>query len=317
MSRWYDTLTGDRGGTEKSDGPTRKRRFRLPVGFVMALPALTFLAIFMVYPVGNLIYLSFHDYSPLRSAGVTWVGIDNYVTAATETATRESLRTTVVFTVFSVAIEIALGLLVATLLARVTLEYAGSMGRFLSRVFAGGFILPFAVPGVVAGVVWKMVLDPQIGPLDALIGSPIAWFAHYPMIAVVIIDAWKTMPFVMFLLYAAILSIEPEQFEAAKLDGANAWQEFWHLTLPGILPVVAVTAAFRAVDAFTKAFDIILATTAGGPGQATMVFPLYIWRTAFISLRFGEASALAVIAIVISGAIGVSLLAINRRAYRG
>ena len=202
------------------------------------------------------------------------------------------------------------------MLARVTLEHGGRFGRLLSRVFAAGFILPFAVPGVVAAVVWKMFLDPQIGPLDALIGSPIAWFAHYPLMAVIVIDAWKTMPFVMFLLYAAIMSIEPLQFEAAKLDGANPWQEFWHLTLPGILPVIAVTAAFRAVDAFTKAFDIILATTAGGPGQATMVFPLYIWRTAFVSLHFGEASALAVIAIVISGAIGASLLVMNRRVYR-
>jgi ABC-type sugar transport system permease subunit len=82
------------------------------------------------------------------------------------------------------------------------------------------------------------------------------------------------------------------------------------------LPVAAITTAFRAVDAFTKAFDIILATTGGGPGQATMVFPLYVWRTAFVSLHFGEASALAVIAIVISGAIGACLLALNRRAGR-
>jgi multiple sugar transport system permease protein len=176
--------------------------------------------------------------------------------------------------------------------------------------------LPFAVPGVVAAVVWKMVLDPQIGPLDAVIRSPIAWFSHYPMLAVIIVDAWKTIPFVMFLLYAAVMSIEPQQFEAAKLDGANAWQEFWHLTLPGILPIMAITAAFRSVDAFTKAFDIILATTAGGPGQDTMVFPLYIWRTAFVSLRFGNASALAIMAIIISGVIGASLLAINRRDYR-
>jgi ABC-type sugar transport system permease subunit len=124
------------------------------------------------------------------------------------------------------------------------------------------------------------------------------------------------MPFVMFLLYAAVMSIEPSQFEAAKLDGANAWQEFWHLTLPAILPVAAVTAAFRAVDAFTKAFDIILATTSGGPGQQTMVFPLYIWRTAFVSLQFGKASALAVIAIDISGAIGATLLGATRTRAR-
>ena len=298
------------------DLPRRERRLRLPVGLVLTLPALIFLAAFMVYPVANLIYLSFHDYSPLRSSDVTWVGIDNYVTAATEPATYESLWTTVIFTVASVAIELALGLLVATLLARVTLEYGGRVGRFLSRVFAGGFILPFAIPGVVAAVVWKMVLDPQIGPLDAVIDSPIAWFANYPLIAIIVIDSWKTMPFVMFLLYAGIMSIDPLQFEAAKLDGASPLQEFWHLILPGILPVIAITGAFRAVDAFTKAFDIILATTAGGPGQATMVFPLYIWRTAFISLRFGEASALAVIAILISGLIGASLLAMNCKAHR-
>ena len=124
----------------------------------------------------------------------------------------------------------------------------------------------------------------------------------------IIADAWKTIPFITFLLYAAIMSIESAQFEAAKLDGANAWQEFRYLTLPSILPVVAVTAAFRTVDAFTKAFDIVFATTGGGPGDDTMVFPLYIWRTAFSNLHFGEASALAVIAIIISGLLGGALL---------
>lgn len=298
-----------------SAGPSmRQSRFHLPAGFVLSLPALVFLGLFMAFPVADLIYLSFHDYSPLRSGDMTWVGADNFVTVINDPATLHSLWTTIVFTVGSVAVEVAFGLLVAVLLARVTLEYGGRFGRFLSRAFTAGFIVPFAVPGVVAAVVWKMFLDPQIGPLDTLLGTPIAWFAHYPLVSIIVIDSWKTMPFVMFLLYAAIMSIDPLQFEAAKLDGANLWQQFWYLTLPGILPVLAVTAAFRAVDAFTKAFDIILATTAGGPGQATMVFPLYIWRTAFISLRFGEASALALLAIIISGLIGASLLAVNRRA---
>jgi multiple sugar transport system permease protein len=291
-----------------------RRGFRLPVGLVLALPALLFLAAFLVYPVANLVYLSFHQYSPLRSADVSFVGLDNYAGAITEPATLASIWTTVIFTVGSVAIEVIVGLLVATLLARVTLDYGGRVGRLLSRAFTAGFILPFAVPSVIAAVVWKMFLDPQIGPIDAAIGAPIAWFARYPLTAVVITDAWKTMPFVMFLLYAGIMSLEPLQFEAAKIDGANRWQEFWYLTLPELLPVLAVASAFRAVDAFTKAFDIILATTGGGPGQATLVFPLYIWRTAFVSLHFGEASALAVIAIIISGIIGASLLILRRTA---
>jgi ABC-type sugar transport system permease subunit len=293
--------------------PAGPRRGRVSPGLVLVLPALAFLAAFIVYPVAHLIYLSFHDYSPLKSGAAKWVGIENYATTLTDPATYASLWTTIIFTVTSVAAEVVLAMVVAVLLARVTLEFAGRVGGILGRVFAGGFILPFAIPSVVAAVVWKMLLDPQIGPIDTLIGSPIAWFAKYPLISIIVIDAWKTMPFVMFLLYAGIMSIEPTQFEAARLDGATVWQEFRHITLPAILPVAVVTTAFRAVDAFTKAFDIILATTGGGPGQASMVFPLYIWRTAFVSLDFGSASALAVIAIIISGAIGLTVLAINRR----
>jgi ABC-type sugar transport system permease subunit len=290
-----------------------RARTQLPTGLVLALPAIAFLAAFMLYPVANLAYLSLHDYSPLRSADLTWVGLQNYAGALQEPATLASIWISIIFTAVSVAVEIAVGLLIAVLMARVSNEISGRFGQALRRVFVSGFILPFAIPSVTAAVVWKLLLDPQVGPVDALLGAPIPWFSQFPLATVIIIDAWKTMPFVMFLLYAAIMSIDPSQFEAARLDGANRWQEFRHLTLPSILPVLAVTAAFRAVDAFTKAFDIILVTTAGGPGQASMVFPLYIWRTAFISLHFGQASALAVIAIVVSALFGIALLSINRR----
>ena len=290
---------------------------RLPVGLVLNSPALMFLGVFMVYPVCSLLFLSLHDYSPLRSANLVWVGLDNYVSALLDPATWASLRTTVVFTIGSVAIEVTVGLLAAVFLARVTLLQSGRIGSLLVRVFSGGFILPFAIPSVTAAVIWKILLDPQIGPVDAWLGSPIPWFAEYPVLTIMAVDAWKTMPFVLFLLYAAILSIEPSQYEAAELDGADGWQQFRHLTFPAILPILTVTAALRAVDAFTKAFDIILATTGGGPGQASMVFPLFVWRTAFVSLHFGEASALAVIAIVISGAVGLSVLSIRGRAARG
>jgi ABC-type sugar transport system permease subunit len=284
------------------------RRHGWPVGLIFVSPAFLFIAVFMVYPVANLVWLSFHDYSPLRSAAMPWVGLGNYVHVLGNSETYRSIWASILFTVGSVSVEMILGLAGAVCFASVTLTFAGRSGATLSRLFGGLFILPFAAPTVVAAVIWKITLDPDIGPVDALIGSPIAWFSDYAMISVIIADAWKTIPFITFLLYAAIMSIEPSQFEAAKLDGANAWQEFRHLTLPSILPVMAVTAAFRTVDAFTKAFDIVFATTAGGPGDETMVFPLYIWRTAFSSLRFGEASALAIIAIVLSGVAGAGLL---------
>jgi multiple sugar transport system permease protein len=289
---------------------------RMPVGLVLTLPAAAFLAAFMIYPVCSLLLLSLYDYSPLRSAALIWVGWGNYVEALFDPASWASLRTTIVFTLGSVAIELAVGLLLAVLLARVTIRNTGRLGLLAGRIFSAGFILPFAIPSVTAAVIWKIMLDPQIGPVDALLGAAIPWFAHYPLMTIIVIDAWKTTPFVMFLLFAAIMSIEPSQYEAAELDGADGWQQFRHLTFPAILPVLTVTAALRAVDAFTKAFDIILATTGGGPGQASMVFPLFIWRTAFVSLHFGEASALAVIAIVISGAVGVGVVSIRSRATR-
>jgi multiple sugar transport system permease protein len=285
-----------------------KRRKKAPVGLIFVSPALFFLTAFMLYPVSNLAWLSFHDYSPLRSAATPWVGMANYTNALTNQETYSSIWTTILFTIGSVAIEIIVGMVSAVCLANVTLHFGNRLAAALNRFFAGFFILPLAVPAVVAAVIWKMLLDPEIGPIDALVGAPVAWFSDYALLSVIVVDSWKTIPFVTFLLYAAVMSIDHAQFEAAKLDGANAWQEFWHLTLPSILPVLVVTTAFRLVDAFTKAFDIVFATTGGGPGDRTMVFPLFIWRSAFYSLHFGTASALAVIAIIISGAAGAGLL---------
>lgn len=266
----------------------------------------------MVYPVANLLFLSFNQYSPLRSASTTFVGAANYRWVAGSDLVRQSIEVTLVFTVVSVAIEMAAGLALALLLATIVLEGRSLAMRLLGRALNSIFILPFATPAIVGAIAWKMLLHPQFGPVDAILHTDTAWFAQYPLPSVIVADAWKMTPFVMFLLFAAILSVEPDQYEAARLDGANGWQEFRYLTLPLIMPVAAVTAAFRAVDAFTKIFDVVFVTTGGGPGTETQVFPLLIWRTAFDYLNFGQASALAVAAVAISALLGASLLAIRR-----
>ena len=300
----------------RSRGPaatflTWNRRIQL-TGIGLTLPALVFAFAFMVYPVANVVFLSFHQYSPLRSADTTDAGLSNYSWLASSDIVGHSIWVTVVFTVVSVAIEMAFGLALATLLAKLVIESRRSLGRILSRVVLSSFILPFATPAIAGAIAWKMLLHPQFGPVDAILRTDIAWFSQFPLASVIVADAWKTMPFVLFLLFAAILSIEPDQYEAARLDGANGWQEFRYLTFPSIIPVLAVVAAFRAVDAFTKIFDVVFVTTGGGPGNDTQVFPLLIWRTAFDFLNFGEASALAVVAVLVSAALGASLLAIRR-----
>gem|GEM_PF-1275009 len=290
----------------------RRGRARRLTGFGLTLPASVFVFAFMVYPIASVVFLSVHDYSPLRSSATTFTGLANYAWLLGSDLVHQSIWITVVFTVVSVAIELAIGLALAVLLARAVIEARSRTGRVLVRLLSSAYILPFATPAVAGAIAWKILLHPQFGPVDALLHTDIAWFAQFPLASVIVADAWKTMPFVLFLLFAAVLSIEPEQYEAARLDGANGWQEFRYLTFPLILPVVAVTAAFRAVDAFTKIFDTVFVTTGGGPANDTQVFPLLIWRTTFDFLDFGHASALAVAAILVSAVLGAGLLALRR-----
>ncbi len=278
-------------------------------GLVFILPAFFFVSAFMIYPILNVFYLSLHDYSPLRSAEVLYAGFANYRWLARSDLVAHSLYVTVVFTVVSVALELVAGLSIASLLAKHLIETRSRIARVLNTIASSVFLLPFATPAIAAAVAWKMMLHPLFGPVNALLGSEIAWFTRYPLLSVIVADAWKMTPFILFLVLAAIMSIEPEQFDAAKVDGASGWQEFRYLTLPSIFPVLTVTTAFRAVDAFTKIFDIVYMTTGGGPGTATEVFPLLIWKTAFSHLHFGKASALAVVAIVISALLGAVLIA--------
>lgn len=287
---------------------SRYRRHTWRTGLILTLPATLFVLVFMIYPVLSLVYLSLHEYSPLRSAEMRFVGMDNYRWLATSDQVLSSLRVTLIFTGASVTLEVAAGLIVAALLSKYLIESLSGAGRFIGKLLSSAFILPFAAPAVAAAVAWKMLLQPQFGPINALLGTDTAWFAQYPLLSVIVADAWKMTPLVMFLLLAAIMSIEPDQYEAAKLDGANFWQETWYLTIPAILPILAVTTAFRAVDAFTKIFDTVYVTTGGGPNRATEVFPLLIWNTAFSYLHFGQAGALAVVAVLISVTLGGVLL---------
>jgi len=285
---------------------------RWKTGVLFVLPCFLFIFAFMIYPICSVGYLSFHEYSPLKSPETFFVGLKNYEWMAGSYIVSYSLYVTILFTVVSVAIEFIVGLYLANALAKQMREKSSKIGKGLNRVLRSIFILPFAVPAVVAAVAWKMMLQPQFGPVNALLGVDVAWTSQYPLLSVIVADAWKMTPFILFILFAAIMSISAERFEAIKIDGASGWQEFRYVTFPAILPVIAVAIAFRAVDAFTKIFDIVYMMTGGGPGMQTQVFPLLIWKTAFNYFHFGEASALAVAAIAISLIFG-SILILRRR----
>ena len=273
-------------------------------GLALTLPSFLFVFVFLIYPIVYLVTLSFKEYSPLRSTDITFIGLENYKWLFSSDLVIHSLWVTIAFTILSVLLEILIALVIGAFLSRLMLGPRSMLRQGLSKLLNSIFILPFAAPAIAAAVAWKMLLHPQFGPVNALLGTRTAWFTQYPLFSVVVADAWKMTPMVLFLILAGIMSIDPEQFEAAKIDGANGFQEFFYLTLPSILSVLVVTAAFRAVDAFTKVFDIIYMTTGGGPGNDTEVFPLLIWKTAFSHLHFGKAAALAIVAILLSSVLG-------------
>jgi multiple sugar transport system permease protein len=303
--------------TPKSGPSLSYRRLsKIRAGILLTFPAVVFIFIFLVYPLLDLIRSSFFDYSPLRSSSAPFVGVSNYRWMLESDTVWHSIFVTIEFTILSVAIELVLGLCIAVLLSKLLVDAKARTSRASRALgsFANGiFILPFAVPGIVAAIAWKMLLHPQFSPINALLGIQVSWFTDYSLLSIVVADSWKMTPMILFLSLSALLSIDNAQFEAARIDGANARQEFFSLTLPSVAPIIAIAGAFRAVDAFTKVFDIVFGTTGGGPGNDTQVFPLLIWQTAFNNLNFGKAAALAIFGIVVSLLLG-SIVLLFRRA---
>lgn len=277
------------------------------LGFLLVLPSLFFIGLIAIYPLFYNIYLSFHQFNPLQSVELKFVGLQNYFWAINETLVLNSLYITLVFTVASVFLEAIVGLFLAFILAKI--EFSGGL-KIIKTVFTSIFILPWAIPTVSAAVGWRLIYHPIFGFLNALLGQQIMWLsdANLALVSVILADAWKTMPFFLFIFLAGIMSIPTEHLEAAKIDGSSDLQELRYIIIPQILPLMYVALSMRAIDAFTKIFDMVYMLTGGGPGMATKVFPLLIYNYALQYFKFGNAATLAIISIIVSLAYGILLL---------
>lgn len=278
----------------RAEGTRGEARF---AGALVA-PALVLVVTVAGLPVLAALFESFHLHD-LRAPwlGRPFVGLTHYREALGDPRFLAALSHSVFFAGVSVALELALGLGLALLL------HARMPGRALARMAA---LLPWALPTVVAGLVWRFLFD---GPSSVanhvwlLAGGaePLAWLAH-PVLAwvpLILADVWKTTPFVMLLLLAGLQSIDTALLEAARVDGASAWQRLRHVVLPLLLPVLAVALLFRSVDAL-RVFDLVYVLTAGGPGTATEPLALYTQQVLLQHLRFGYGSALSMIVFVLA-----------------
>jgi trehalose/maltose transport system permease protein len=221
---------------------------------MLLLPSLAVVTLVALYPLGKTVYQSFTNEEFLALTPTEWVGLQNYKDLWHDTLFRDSIWTTVKFTLITVTFEFALGLAIAlTVNSRFK-------GRGLMRAV---MLVPWAIPTVVAAQMWKWMLDDTFGVVnDAavrlhLLDKPQAWISDpsTALGAVCAVDIWKTTPFVALLLLAGLQVIPNDVYEAARVDGASALQQFWKITLPLLKPAILVALIFRTLDAL-RVFDV-------------------------------------------------------------
>ena len=276
-------------------------------GYAFLAPVLLFLAAVIVLPLGHALWTSLHR---VRGLSRTFVGLGNYERVFADDAFWHSLAVSFQFTGVCVALHLVLGLALALLLNE--LRTARTALRIL-------FLTPWMVAPAVGATIWLWLLEPQFGVVNYLlraagvIAAPVAWLGEpAPAFAsVVMVDVWRGVPFVMLLLLAGLQTIPQEQYEAAAIDGANAWQRFRFVTWPNLRYLVVVASTLDIINVI-RHYDIIGVMTGGGPAGATEVLPALLYNTAFRANRFGEAAAIGVALLLLVLAFAVFYVRLTR-----
>ena len=270
-------------------------------------PAVLIMFMALIYPLGYMIWGSFRDWDPSQTIGeAEFVGLKNYISLWNDPNFLESLGVTLRFAFICVSVEMVLGVGLALLLDR------NIRGMSVLRTM---FILPMMIAPVVVGLMWRYMYHPTVGTFNRFledIGLPkIDWLGQNALTSVIIADMWQWTPFIFILALAALQSLPRSALEAAKIDGATAWQQIWHIKIPLMMPVLIVTALLRLIDAF-KVLEVILVLTEGGPGLSTEILALRISRTATEFRELGEAAAMSNYLLIILMLLTVSMFAFNK-----
>lgn len=265
------------------------RRMEKLMPYLLILPAMIVM-IGILYPFFTGVYWSFTNYSLASGGAKEWIGLHNYIRLIQSGDFWNSVRITLQYTIVCLGIQLPLGLGVAMVLRH----------EFRSvRFFRAVLILPLMIPPVVGALMWKVMMgsDGVINYLLSFLGVPaIKWLSSTQWVvwSVCLIDIWIYTPFVALILLAGLQSLPNEPFEASMVDGASAWFVFRRLTLPLIKPFLILVMVFRSIDCL-KIFDIIYATTKGGPLNASMSLHVASYYASIRWTKFGQGMAILVV----------------------
>ena len=284
--------------------PTRRGLSDRAIVSLFIWPTLILLIAWNVFPLFYSLYLSFTNYSAIVPKAPVWVGFENYKDILTDPQLWKYFATTGRYALVSVGIETLLGFALAMLVRE---KFRGS-GLLTTLI-----LIPMMLSPVVVGLFWKLMYNPSFGFFNYLLGftNPTrapdmlaSRFANQPvpnlaLLAVVLVDIWMWTPFVMLLVLAGLKAIPDYLYEAAAIDRASTWFQFWRITLPQVMPLLLIAVLFRVIDSL-KSFDLVMGMTGGGPGDQTELIAVNLYRQAFLGQwRTGDSSALAYIILII------------------
>ena len=292
----------------------RPRRKALPRTLILflLLPALIVYILFVIVPILQAIRYSLYDWNGLEEL-TNFVGMENYARLARDPAFLRALGNNVLLVLAAVFIQLPLALVTANLLT----------GRVRGRaLFRLAFFVPYVISEVVAAVLWKLMLAPEGLVNVSLSNVGLDWATQLwladpdiVMVAIIWVQTWKYFGFYTLLFLAALQAVPTERLDAAAIDGANAWQAFRHVTIPGIGPTIRISA-FLAIISAIQVFDLVWVMTRGGPVGASMTSVAYMVQSGLQNYEYGYASAVAVTIsmIAIGAAFAYQRLVLNRDA---
>lgn len=270
--------------------PVNKKERQLP--FLLLGPALLLMALIVAYPLLQALRLSLFQVSLLKPDAAQFVGMDNYRSLLKDPLFLRSVLNSVIWILGSVSLQFTVGMLGALILNK------DFPGRGLVR---GLSLIPWATSGVLVALMWTWMLDGNYGVLNDIlvklniIGQYQPWLAMPTSLGgVIAANVWQGAPFFAVMLLAAIQGVPQELYEAAYIDGANKFNQFWRITVPLIMPTIMITTVLRIIWT-ANYMDLVLVMTGGGPGQASITLPVLAYITAYKRLRVGQGTAMAVL----------------------
>jgi multiple sugar transport system permease protein len=264
--------------------------------YLMLAPAMLILVALTIFPTIYMFTAAFQVISPNPDIPREFAGVSNFTRMLGDAEFLTSLKNTVVFTVSAVTIEFLLGLGLALLFDK----YVRRL-NFLKTLL----MMPMMLPPIAVAITWKLIYQPQFGVLNELmfqLGLPLqAWAGdvNLAMFSIIVADVWEWTPFIFLLMLAGLASLPQEPYEAAEIDGASSWRQFWDLTLPFLKPVIAIALLLRIMDAL-RLFDLVFILTRGGPANATETLSLYVFKVAFTFVDIGYAAAISFFILVVT-----------------